>query len=370
MEYHTDSGKPSPSRNSYVIQSASYRDPRFSSVSSARISSIPEVSTVPIPESQPQAISYPRLEKRNAFVSFYMSLSWMIGFRENYSLVLLVIFGGALLGFCLARSPTMDGAKMRTLTIPGEFFWFEMPLYLYNYIIHIYLTTVGGLLVGIQFIPTIRRKYVTLHRLNGYLVIATLIVGNVSGGIISRRSFGGEINAQASYYLLAIMTIVPLIIGYYYVKRDTRLHRKWMLRGVVYFSTVITGRLAGLAARKIISIIGSYYSLWRCDEILFVLKDLATLTQQFPQCPTLGDSLSDPSLYVPVHASVDEGKLGKASAARVTQGMVLWVATLIHVVGVEIYLRKTDSANYQRHGFALEPRDFDPDKDDLPYLKY
>uniref|UniRef100_A0A0W0EY00 Uncharacterized protein n=1 Tax=Moniliophthora roreri TaxID=221103 RepID=A0A0W0EY00_MONRR len=231
--------KPASSRNSYVIRSVSYRDRRFSSsVSSAPVSSIPEGSTAPVPESQPGETSYPRLEKRNAVVSLYMSLSWMAGFREKYSLVLLVIFGGALFGFCLARSPTMDGAKMRTLTTAGEFFWFNMPLYLYNYIIHIYLTTgkhfpyfraslelrlfssVGGLLVGIQFIPTVRRRWVTLHRLNGYLVIGTLIVGNVSGGIISRRSFGGEINSQAAYYLLAIMTIVPLIIGYFYVKRQ------------------------------------------------------------------------------------------------------------------------------------------------------
>ncbi|EEB91327.1 hypothetical protein MPER_10329, partial [Moniliophthora perniciosa FA553] len=164
--------KPGSSRNSYVIRSASYRDRRFSSsVSSAPVSSIPEVSATPIPDSQP---THPRLEKRNAIVSFYLSLSWMAGFREKYSLALLVIFGGALFGYCLARSPTMDGAKMRTLTTPGEFLWFNMPLYLYNYIIHIYLTTIGGLLVGIQFIPTIRRRYVTLHRLNGYLVIGTL----------------------------------------------------------------------------------------------------------------------------------------------------------------------------------------------------
>ncbi|KAK7046116.1 hypothetical protein VNI00_007119 [Paramarasmius palmivorus] len=264
----------------------------------------------------------------------------------------------------------MDGAKMRTWTTPGEFFWFELPLYRINYIIHIYLTTIGGILAGLQFLPAIRRKYVRLHRLNGYTVLITLIVGNVSGGIISRRAFGGEINSQASYYLLAIMTIIPLIIGFFNVKRNTRLHRKWMLRGVVYFSVVITGRLAALAARKIVSEIGSYYSLWRCDEILFVLQDLATLTQSFPQCPVSGASLLVPSLYVPVHASTSEGKLGTASAARVTQGMVLWVATLIHVIGVEIYIRKTESANYQRYGFALEPRDFDPEKEDLPYLRY
>ncbi|EEB87094.1 hypothetical protein MPER_15706 [Moniliophthora perniciosa FA553] len=66
--------------------------------------------------------------------------------------------------------------------------------------------------------------------ITGYFVLVTLIVGNVCGAIVSRRSFGGELNQQSAYYILALMTVIPLIIGYWNVKRNTRLHRKWMLR--------------------------------------------------------------------------------------------------------------------------------------------
>ncbi|ESK86437.1 hypothetical protein Moror_4944 [Moniliophthora roreri MCA 2997] len=356
-------------RNSYVIRSAASREPQQKGTvlrAPRPVSPIRQNSSIPLQT----PISNPRPAKSNPIGSVYMSLSWIAGFREKYSLLLFLIFGGALLGFCLARSLLMDPVRMRELTVPGEFFWFNMPLYKYNYIIHIYLTILGGIFSGLQFLPVIRRKYVLLHRLNGYFVLVTLIVGNVCGGIISRRSFGGELNQQSAYYILALMTVIPLLIGYWNVKKNTRLHRKWMLRAVVYFSTVISARLIMLAAGQIITDIGSYYSLWRCDEILFVLKDLSTLTDRFPQCIASGNILANGSTYVPVHASNNEGDLGAASAVRACQGMSLWIATLLHVVGIELYLRKTEEANYQRHGFALEPRDYDPDKDDLYQLHY
>uniref|UniRef100_A0A0W0EXX4 DUF2306 domain-containing protein n=1 Tax=Moniliophthora roreri TaxID=221103 RepID=A0A0W0EXX4_MONRR len=273
------------------------------------------------------------------------------------------VFGGALIGYCLARSLLMDPVKMRALTPPGEFFWFNMRLYRINYILHIYLTILGGIFVGVQFLPMIRRKYILLHRLNGYFVIITLVIGNIGGAIVARRSFGGEINAQSAYYILGIMTIVPLLIGFFFARRNTKLHRKWMLRAVVYFATVISGKLIILAANRIITNIDSFYSLWRCDEILFVLRSVEQLVGQYPQCSTSGD----PSFHVAVHASLNEGELGYASASRVTHGMALWVAALIHVVGVEAYLRYSEKANYERHNFALEPQDFDPVKDELHF---
>jgi hypothetical protein len=68
------------------------------------------------------------------------------------------------------------------------------------------------------------------NQIIGYFVIITLVIGNVGGGIIARRSLGGEINVQTAYYILAIMTIGALLIGLINARRNTRLHRKWMLR--------------------------------------------------------------------------------------------------------------------------------------------
>lgn len=117
-----------------------------------------------------------------------------------------------------------------------------------------------------------------------------------------------------------------------------------------------------------------------------MLKDEATLVQRFAQCAS--STPSDNGLYVPVHASVHEGKLGTASAVRVVQGMALWVATIIHMALVEVYvgtlflvlllsislvdpqIRSTESANHQRHGFVLEARDFDSSKTYSPRDSY
>jgi hypothetical protein len=68
----------------------------------------------------------------------YRSISWALGFRERYSFVLCLcrfifvvlgsdtdashavfIFGGALVGYCLARSPLMSPKTLSTSLVPG-----------------------------------------------------------------------------------------------------------------------------------------------------------------------------------------------------------------------------------------------------------
>ncbi|KAJ7831968.1 hypothetical protein B0H13DRAFT_2240513 [Mycena leptocephala] len=206
---------------------------------------------------------------------------------------------------------------------------------------------VGGIAAVLQFIPAIRRRKIILHRLNGYGVLACLVVGNVSGAIVGRRSFGGELNVQSGYYAMGVMVVVSAIMGIYYVKKDTRRHRKWMLRMVVYFSATISARLIMLSAASIITIIGTYYSVWRCDE---------TVQSSYPQCVATGDDFA--RAWVAVHSSTDDGLLHYASALRATSasaGMAIWIAILIHVVVVEFYIHKTEATNQVRLDYALEP---------------
>lgn len=250
-------------------------------------------------------------------------------------------------------------SKIAAQLIPGEWFWFKQPMYKINLFIHIYLTTIGGIMVLLQFFPAMRRRAVILHRLNGYGVLFCLIVGNICGGIIARRCFGGELNAQSAYYILAIMIVYAGLLGIYNVKKDTRRHRKWMLRLVSYFASIITARLIMLAAREIITIIGTYYSIWRCDEILNLLDDPQAIQSSFPQCVAAGANPA--SIWLAVHASTRDGPLYVASSVRATQGMALWIATLMHIVGVEFYINMTESSNQVRLGYVLEPLDFTED---------
>ncbi|KAJ7347607.1 hypothetical protein DFH08DRAFT_868325 [Mycena albidolilacea] len=288
-------------------------------------------------------------------LTFYRSMSWMLGFRDKYSLFNCFVWGGALFGFCLARAMAMNPGRTPHLLVPGEWFWLSQSIYKPNLFIHIYLATFGGIGALFQFLPVIRRRKVILHRINGYAVLFCLIVAVACGSVIARRSFGGEANSQSSYYVQAIMIIYAALMGIYNVKKDTRRHRKWMLRMVTYFASVLTARLIALPARAIMTVIGTYYTVWRCDEVINLLRAPETIQGSFPQC-TSGINPAD--VYVAVHASTRDLPLHVASAARAAQGMALWIAIVIHIIGVEFYIFQTDAANQVRLNFALEPRDF------------
>ncbi|CAK5278245.1 unnamed protein product [Mycena citricolor] len=365
----------------------------------------------------------PSSPPRDTLLNGYRSLSWLLGFRQSYSLVNGgswhrhprnakrlnvpgVIWGGALIGFCLARSFTMNVSRTPSLLVPGEWFWLSAPIYKVNIFIHIYLTTIGGIFSVFQFFPAIRRKNVLLHRLNGkfltlrvcdpahgmpkgYGVLFCLVVGNICGAIVARRSIGGELNVQSAYYILAIMVVYSGLLGAYYVKRDTRLHRRWMLRknGRLFFNNchspshrsccardrdndrhiLLCGHILAPASLSLLSI----FKIWRCDEIINLLE-LSDVQNSFPQCVAPGANAS--ALWVAVHASTKRGPLYLASSVRATlgghlpfvpdlltynlAGMCLWIATLMHMAGVEYYLYQTDASNQVRFGFVLEPLDW------------
>ncbi|PBK89724.1 hypothetical protein ARMGADRAFT_935385 [Armillaria gallica] len=190
----------------------------------------------------------------------YRTVSGILGFKEQQSLLLYFIFGGALLGYCLFHAPMMNMKTMERLTVPGEWFWLSKNGFKVAYPMHVYLSIIGGIFVLLQFIPAIRRRAVLLHRINGYFVLLCLIPANVCGSITGYRSFGGEINAQSAYYTLGISIIFCFCAGLFNVKSNTREHRRWMIRGVVIFSCAITTRIIVVIARLIVTDIGTYHA--------------------------------------------------------------------------------------------------------------
>ncbi|KAG7441523.1 uncharacterized protein BT62DRAFT_908001 [Guyanagaster necrorhizus] len=205
----------------------------------------------------PHAVTEPR-QKFGA--SVYLTTSSIVGFKERFSLLFFIIFGGALAGYCLHGARTMNFALMKKYSA-SEWFWFGKEPFKANYALHIYTAVIGGIFSLFQFLPAIRRHAILVHRLNGYFVLILLVPSNVCGAIIGYRAFGGEVNSQSVYYTLGILSAGCLIMGLSNVKKNTREHRKWMLRGVVIFSVVITTRLMALAAEQIVTDIGNYYTV-------------------------------------------------------------------------------------------------------------
>ncbi|KAJ7037063.1 hypothetical protein C8F04DRAFT_924777, partial [Mycena alexandri] len=108
-----------------------------------------------------------RPQNRQPKNSIYLSISWILGFKERYSLINFFIWGGALLGFCLARSLAMNPGRTAGLMPAGEWYWLSQKPYKSNLFIHVYLSTFGGIGALLQFLPVLRRRKIILHRLNG-----------------------------------------------------------------------------------------------------------------------------------------------------------------------------------------------------------
>jgi hypothetical protein len=88
-----------------------------------------------------------------------------------------------------------------------------------------------------------------------------------------------------------------------------------------------------------------YLQTWRCDEVLFVFDNAdatdATVKAELYYrhlCANLEPD--DPvRLHVTVQAAVNGGPLGLGSSVRATFGMALWLAIVIHIIGIEYYVR-------------------------------
>jgi len=234
--------------------------------------------------------------------------------------------------------------------IAGEAFWATREPWKGLLAAHIILCFCGGFLVIWQFVPAIRRRYILFHRINGYLSLLITLPALLFGMIVARKAFGGDMSDQAGFYCLGILQSFYGVQGILNV-RDTRRHRRWMLRFVGLLGVAITMRFIILSANEIVTDIGSYYALWRCDELLFVSSGNLTA---YPSClaaQKAGESLAH--VQVAIHASIREGRINKASMRRLISGMVIWVAFLIHIVGTEVYIRATEGANQHRLGFIL-----------------
>ena len=102
-----------------------------------------------------------------------------------------------------------------------------------------------------------------------------------------------------------------------------------------------------LAPHRLSALIHTSPQVWRCDEISFVLNSADALNNSYPQCAPAG---GDPAaVRVAIRAAVNGDSLGLGSSVRVTWGMSLWVAIVIHALGVEIYVCAMDILQLLAH---------------------
>ncbi|KAH7330652.1 hypothetical protein B0J17DRAFT_619972 [Rhizoctonia solani] len=275
-----------------------------------------------------------KIRKPNPFVLLFQAL----GFKKGYNFVLWFIFGGAMVGFALARYMYLNPSIMLKGIAPGEGYWFQRGVYRAGILVHVATTLTAGIIAVTQFVPIIRYKAIIVHRILGYIALFLLVIGTGSAFAIMRRSFGGDLGIQSAVIVLGTATLVSAFLAWINIKRlQIDQHRKWMLRTWFYAASIITVRILMIIIAQIISTIGEYYTLWNCGEVLYAINNNSTLlTEFYPMCS--GAPLE--SILVPVPAVWTIG-LTVGSTLRASFGPSVWIGFIVHAFGVEIYIHLT-----------------------------
>ncbi|GAB7341256.1 hypothetical protein MBLNU457_7531t1 [Dothideomycetes sp. NU457] len=277
--------------------------------------------------------------------STWRKIYGFFGFSRGYNFPLWIIFAGAMLGFSLARLSYLNisgsaPSSFASGAAPGEWYWYRSDHYRIGITLHLSTILPAGLLMVWQFVPAIRHRFLLFHRINGYIIIILVLLANAGALMICRRSFGGTIETQVAIVTLATASTVSMAMAYYNIKRlQIDQHRAWMLRAMFYLGTIITLRIIMIISAQITSVVNSYYTVRSCAEIAFIYGSEATAWTFYPQCNTTADPKTN---LVVVHATFANGlpeQIG--TSLGMSFGMAMWLAFVLHLVGVEIYLALT-----------------------------
>ena len=208
------------------------------------------------------------------------------GFTNTSNIVLFSLTAVIFAAYCIFRFPSLDIENVwGKRAVPGEWYWFRQGLYRIGMTMHLWsvlrkypfitrqhyysliayshekdnyliYSQAAGALMPLQFLPIIRRRYITFHRLNGRLLLTLLMIGNISKLTIvsilkfclimntaalmfADRAFGGTLATQFAVINLAISITISTTKGYLAI-RNLRIdqHRSWMLRTWAYASAV------------------------------------------------------------------------------------------------------------------------------------
>ena len=112
-----------------------------------------------------------------------------------------------------------------------------------------------------------------------------------------------------------------------------------MLRAMFYLGTIITLRLIMIISALIISKINSYSAIQTCGSVDFVLSPSGRSAGMFyPACINATD---DTEVIVRANMIQPLGPHSVGAALDLSFGMAMWLAIILHLVGVEIYLGLT-----------------------------
>jgi NADH:ubiquinone oxidoreductase subunit 6 (subunit J) len=288
-----------------------------------------------------------------------------LGFKKGYNFALWFIFGGALLGFTLARFTYLDfsksfcpsgGSSGSNGAAPGEcYYYLNYDRYKIGILLHLAGILPAAILAIVQFTPFIRHRWIIVHRITGYAALLLYSISLAGALMIARHAFGGGLDIQVWVGFVGIGALLCFIISYINIKRlQIEQHRAWMLRGWFYVSvlmleaahftnkqqagSIVTTRIIMILAAIVISKTGEYNAAWPCSKIESALPKPAMLLAMYPACAAYING-SNPGQSAVVLANLDgDTGVNAGAALNMSFGMALWLATSLHAIGVELYV--------------------------------
>ncbi|KAL6156901.1 hypothetical protein ACJQWK_06740 [Exserohilum turcicum] len=227
---------------------------------------------------------------------------------------------------------------------PGEcYYYLNFSRYKIGMLIHLVGVLPASLIAVTQFMPVIRRRWMIVHRVGGYVSLILYLFSIFGAFMIARRSFGGGLDVQSFVGVAGFGSLSCFAISYINIKRlQIEQHRAWMLRGWFYAGSIVTSRFITAISAQIIANQG-YYIVWTCAKIADTISKDVNLATSYPSCAAYANG-TDPEAVSAVAAKFAGGNIATIGAAlNVVFGMALWVSLALHAVGVEVYLYLTPS---------------------------
>ena len=121
-----------------------------------------------------------------------------------------------------------------------------------------------------------------------------------------------------------------------------------------YLGTIITTRLIMILSALTISTIGSYSAIQTCGAVNYTLNPSGrTAAMLYPQCG-FPNSTDDTEVIVRANMKQPLGPHSVGAALELSFGMGLWLAIILHLVGVEIYLALTPREGERLRNISYE----------------
>jgi hypothetical protein len=234
------------------------------------------------------------------------------------------------------------------------------PALRYGLLIHLATILPAGFLVVFQFVPIIRHKVILFHRINGYICLILLFVSNAGAFALMPAFLDYDAFGQISVGVLGVSTCICAILAYVNIKRlQIDQHRAWILRTWVYAASVISLRIIQIAAQHTINRFypDRFWRVYTCGKIFDIYRTYGVPDLQnptpiiYPVCAPNGPASFDPTIRTPVPANKNPiliaGQLNPATPEMnsalisITFSLSFWVAFVLHVLAVEVYLRMT-----------------------------